>query len=690
MTIAQDQLSAIPAGLRALKQWVCWRLVQRGEGKPTKQPMQPNGLPATHSDPATWSSFDEVCAAAGKFDGIGFVFTEADPYCGIDLDGCFTMDGTLKEWAVEAVMAAQEAECYIERTPSGLGLHIIGRAVFGSGRKKDHGQGGVEVYDRQRYFTVTGEQTVTGDVDNSLSAAVSVLMRKYFPAQDQGAPVPAGDVIPDHEADQHATRCLQGAASDFLSFWHDKIDVQKHGGDRSAHRLSLLTKVALKLWALLGRQPTANELRAVALRAPFIKHEMSSMRGKWPRLAKTECPMAISYAAKNRVEAPVAAPVAVLASAGVAGTAPGEIGSDASYDVSAADFAALAEAPDYIIENIIRRGYLYALTGMSNAGKTSIGLSLVEAANLGVPFAGNETTRCNCLMLAGENATDVQFRLIAMAQEEGCSVADILPNLTIVPYSFAIEQGLEFLRKLAQKKGGFGIVLVDSKTAYFGGDKEDDNAQAYAQARLFRDLTQIEGKPAVIVLCHPTKRPSSQEDLMPRGGSSFLNEIDTNLTAWKETGADVVQLWHTKIRGFSFEPIQVQIKVVHLDNYTTKRGKKITSVVAVPATSGDAEKAVARARIDENRLLMAIVENPGATQRDWAKQCGWVNSTGAPQTSRMTRVIGRLKTDKLIKQNRGTGPWLLTQKGTAEVKKLGNEPGFGVGSEADLGGQNDA
>jgi hypothetical protein len=303
----QDQLDAIPAGLRALRQWVCWRLIRRGDGKPTKQPIQPNGQPATHGDPATWSSFEEVCAAAHRYDGIGFVFTEKDPYCGIDLDACFTMDGTLKEWAVETVMAAQEAECYIERTPSGLGLHIIGRAVLGAGRKKDHGQGGVEVYDRLRYFTVTGEQTVSGDVDNSLTPSVSVLMRKYFPPNEQAATVPAGEVIPDHEADQYATRCVQGAAADFLSFWHDKIDVHKHGGDRSVHRLSLLTKLSLKLWAILGRQPTANELRAVALRAPFIKHEMSSMRGKWPRLAKTECPMAIGYASKNRIEAPAVA-----------------------------------------------------------------------------------------------------------------------------------------------------------------------------------------------------------------------------------------------------------------------------------------------------------------------------------------------------------------------------------------------
>jgi hypothetical protein len=687
MTLASDQLSAIPAGLRSLRQWVCWRLVQRGEGKPTKQPMRPNGLAATHSDPATWASFDEVCAAAHKFDGIGFVFTESDPYCGIDLDGCYTMDGTLKEWAVETVMAAQEAECYIERTPSGLGLHIIGRAVFGSGRKKDHGQGGVEIYDRQRYFTVTGEQTVGGDVDSSLSASVSVLMRKYFPAKDQADTVPAGDVIPDHEADQYAARCLQGAAADFMSHWHDKIDVQKHGGDRSAHRLSLLTKLALKLWALLGRQPTANELRAVALRAPFIKHEMSSMRGKWPRLAATECPMAISYAGKNRVEAP-AVP---QSNSSTSGSLPGEVDASEHYDVSAADFAASAEAPDYVIENVIRSGYLYALTGMSNAGKTSIGLALVEAANLGVSFAGNETTQCNCLLLAGENATDVQFRLIAMAQEEGCSVADILPRLTIVPYSFAIERGLGFLRQLAEKKGGFGIVLVDSKTAYFGGDKEDDNAQAYAQARWFRELTQMAGKPAVIVLCHPTKRPSSQEDLMPRGGSSFLNEIDTNLTAWKETGADVVQLWHTKIRGFSFDPIQVQIKVVHLDKYVTKRGKKITSVVAVPATSGEAEKAKARAVMDENRLLLAMVESPDAPQRDLAQLCGWRSATtGAPSTSRVSRVIARLANDKLIKQPRNGGSWKLTQKGAAEVKKLGKEPGFGVGLETDFEGQNDA
>jgi hypothetical protein len=427
-----------------------------------------------------------------------------------------------------------------------------------------------------------------------------------------------------------------------------------------------LNRVAMKLWTIIGRQPTAQEVRAVALRSPFIKHEMTAGRSKWPRLAKDECPKAIAYAATHRVEAAGAA----FAGASASGSLAGEIASSASYDVSAADFAAAAEAPDYVIENILRRGYLYALTGMSNAGKTSIGLSLVEAVNLGAPFAGNETTQCNCLLLAGENATDVQFRLIAMAQEEGCSVADILPRLTIVPYSFAIERGLDFLRQLAEKKGGFGVVMVDSKTAYFGGDKEDDNAQAYAQARWFRELTLISGKPAVVVLCHPTKRPASQEDLMPRGGSAFLNEIDTNLTAWKETGADVVQLWHTKIRGFSFDPIQVHIKVVHLDNYTTKRGKKITSVVARPATPKETEAAIAAAISEEDKLLLVMFDNRAATQREWAALCGWTNAKGEANTGTLSRVMKRLSADKLISRPRKSGRWIVNKAGIAEVKRL--------------------
>ena len=72
--------SNIPAELKLLPQWVV-----AGDDK---VPLITRTLrPASVSDPDTWSTFDDASAAAKSYSlYVGFVFTEHDPYTGIDLD----------------------------------------------------------------------------------------------------------------------------------------------------------------------------------------------------------------------------------------------------------------------------------------------------------------------------------------------------------------------------------------------------------------------------------------------------------------------------------------------------------------------------------------------------------------------------------------------------------------------------
>jgi len=63
--------SNIPLILKTCKHWVNWRakLVEGTNGKPgrwAKVPCQPNGLNASVTNPAHWSSFPEVIAASEK------------------------------------------------------------------------------------------------------------------------------------------------------------------------------------------------------------------------------------------------------------------------------------------------------------------------------------------------------------------------------------------------------------------------------------------------------------------------------------------------------------------------------------------------------------------------------------------------------------------------------------------------
>ena len=58
---------------------------------------------ASSTDLLTWSTFQEALEAyeTGEYAGLGFMFSSADPYTGIDLDNCVDEDGEIALWAQE-------------------------------------------------------------------------------------------------------------------------------------------------------------------------------------------------------------------------------------------------------------------------------------------------------------------------------------------------------------------------------------------------------------------------------------------------------------------------------------------------------------------------------------------------------------------------------------------------------------
>jgi len=146
----------IPEELRARPQWVVWKAV--GE-KPDKVLYSARtGCKASSTDLMTWCTFEEALEAYenGEYAGLGFVFSSADPYTGIDLDNCVGGDGEIALWALEIV---RYFDTYTELSATGSGLHIIGRGDVPNRRK-----GEVEVYSSKRFFTVTGHVVeVSGD-----------------------------------------------------------------------------------------------------------------------------------------------------------------------------------------------------------------------------------------------------------------------------------------------------------------------------------------------------------------------------------------------------------------------------------------------------------------------------------------------------------------------------------------------
>lgn len=170
----------IPQELKSHRQWVNWKSITRN-GKSTKIPVQPNGSPAKSTDPKTWHAFESVQGSP-----CGFVFSQSDPYVGIDLDGCRDPStGLLDDWAKEIVL---KFGSYTEVSPSGTGVKIFGvsDAYWKNKNKTElpgdgHGgkSAGIEVYDCGRYFAVTGKHLAKLTEIVDVTGALEWLTLKY-------------------------------------------------------------------------------------------------------------------------------------------------------------------------------------------------------------------------------------------------------------------------------------------------------------------------------------------------------------------------------------------------------------------------------------------------------------------------------------------------------------------------------
>jgi putative DNA primase/helicase len=186
-------LENIPVELRALDQWVTWRYQTARDGKWTKVPYTEEHLPASSTNPTTWTSIHRAMDAyeRGQCDGIGFVLHPENGFVGIDLDHCFNLNERKGEpWAIEVI---QKLKSYSEFSPSGEGVHIFvkGNLPHGLAGKK---KGNVEIYSAGRYLTVTGHRLKNAPVTiEPRQAEIDWLFQKFFTEQEPARPKPNGN-----------------------------------------------------------------------------------------------------------------------------------------------------------------------------------------------------------------------------------------------------------------------------------------------------------------------------------------------------------------------------------------------------------------------------------------------------------------------------------------------------------------
>lgn len=171
---------AIPDELKERDQWLMWD----ASADAPRRPHWRGDFHVSWTDPDDWHSFEDAHSAAQEQEswGIGYVFGYSNEdyprglYGALDLDGCLNERDGPKDW-LPSLKPFIEADAYIERSPSGDGLHVplVGFEPpewWQDSHFSEDEHEGVEAYGK-KFFTFTGDtldvsgSSVAEDVDVS-------------------------------------------------------------------------------------------------------------------------------------------------------------------------------------------------------------------------------------------------------------------------------------------------------------------------------------------------------------------------------------------------------------------------------------------------------------------------------------------------------------------------------------------
>jgi hypothetical protein len=173
----------VPEVLRRLKRWIVWSWIWRpekngGQGGWDKPPLSvQTGHNIDGTSSKNWSDFQTVLRAhqRGNFDGVGIALGTLDnglTLAGLDLDDARDpATGELSSWGRYYLDVLNS---YSEWSPSGTGVKALAFGTLPPGGRDN--KRGVELSDRGKYFTVTGNRLdgLPTDVQNRQEALAKI------------------------------------------------------------------------------------------------------------------------------------------------------------------------------------------------------------------------------------------------------------------------------------------------------------------------------------------------------------------------------------------------------------------------------------------------------------------------------------------------------------------------------------
>lgn len=621
----------LPPRLTGPKQWVI--------AGPDKIPRYINGgnepSNASVTDSCTWMSFD-VAAAEAYRRGllIGRVLVAEENLTCIDID--VPPGGTLTRAQSEILTAFDD--CYIERSMSGRGYHIWVEGSIGDGAR----HGGVEVYSQGRYMVCTGDVVNAKPIVERQSQLLALVAEiRFYSVDKSGVTL---DEIEPAKSDREIYDIASTAANaeKFNSLWNCTVDAQ----EKSA-------------WQAMGHPSQSEADMALMSMFTFYSKSNEQCRRLFRLSGLGQRDKAIDndkylnrtlkhIRAREMREAQQLADVSISIFTGIPTmTAPGAL-----MTTSFAPFKPkplpefLQQVPiiEFLVDDMMRRGWLYACTGQPGAGKTGVGVVLALGV-AGSAFVGKH--ECNggpVLYVASENPEDVNQRF-KVAVERGNWHPETLARIHVLDQSFLLKDRLLELERIIDELGVVLIVVdTDQAVSLGGGADENSNDGRMAHAKNLRRLTRRMSRPTVLDLCHPNGTAGA-DALRPRGGSSMLAEIDGNIMLSRDGEVAKFRSDPGKFRGEPFE-IEFKSQLVRSQWIVDTKGRQIAVPYFSPMDDNQAAMVQVTAYTDRQQLLKLMLMYPNWTQTAWAIELNWKNPDGTANRPKVSRYVKRMRDEK--------------------------------------------
>lgn len=185
----ENQYSKVPSEIKQMNRWVCFNKTPIKISEdiiiPAKAPLNAlNGRSAKSNDDLTWTNFRTAIRGCAKFgfDGVGFML--GNGIFGVDLDNHIDEKTGKKTYTKDEFddlchEFISSLNSYSESSQSGDGVHIICKGFLPDDASNRVTGVGVEMYDDNRYFAMTGN--VINDMTvMSRTGEIIPLYKKYL------------------------------------------------------------------------------------------------------------------------------------------------------------------------------------------------------------------------------------------------------------------------------------------------------------------------------------------------------------------------------------------------------------------------------------------------------------------------------------------------------------------------------